>query len=97
MAKYDVITMGSALVDFFLDLDPIERGHLICFPIGEKIQIKAIDVSAGGGGSNTSACFAALGLKTGFLGKIGSGHNSHIILRELKKRMAESAEKGVNN
>lgn len=83
--KYDVITMGSGLVDIFLDVDLAEKDKMLCFPIGTKIQVNNIDVSIGGGGANTSLSFSKLGLKTGFLGKIGDGHNSEIVLRELKK------------
>lgn len=84
--KYDVITMGSGLVDAFFDTGAREENGRICFPGGEKIAVKDIVFSVGGGGANTATCFSHLGLKVGFLGKIGGGYNARIILRELKKR-----------
>lgn len=84
MKTYDVITNGSGLVDAFVLGIAKEKNKKINLPIGMKIPVEMV-FSSGGGGINTAACISKLGLKTGFLGKIGSGHNSHIILRELKK------------
>lgn len=89
MTKYDVITMGSALVDAFLDTGAKEKNKLISFPIGTKIRIENIVFSVGGGGTNTAASFSRLGLKTGFLGKTGEGYNAKIILRELKRNKVD--------
>jgi len=83
--KYDVVTMGSAVVDAFLDTDTAETHGKICYPVGSKLLIKCLEFMTGGGGTNTAASFSKMGLKTGYLGKLGSGHNAGIILRELKK------------
>src|SRR3989344_3623086 len=85
MKKYSIITVGSAVVDAFLDTDTHETHGKICYPAGEKILIKHLDFFTGGGGTNTAASFSRMGLKTGFLGSIGKGYNAEIILRELKK------------
>ncbi|MEM3113068.1 MAG: carbohydrate kinase family protein [Candidatus Pacearchaeota archaeon] len=84
MKKYDVITFGSGLVDAFIYTGVKEKNGRISFPSGTKIRVHEIDFGIGGGGINTAIAFADLGLKTGFLGKIGSGNNADIILRELK-------------
>ncbi|MEM3074599.1 MAG: carbohydrate kinase family protein [Candidatus Pacearchaeota archaeon] len=84
MNSYDVISFGSGVVDAFLDCDFKEQNGKIIFPVGTKISIKNIEFSTGGGGTNTAACFSYLGLKTGFIGKVASGGNSHIILTQLK-------------
>jgi ribokinase len=83
--KYDVITMGSALVDAFLHSETDEKNNYLCFPLGAKIRINKIIFSVGGGGSNSAASFSKLGLKTGLIGKTGQGYNAKIIQRELKK------------
>jgi len=83
--KYDVITMGSGLVDAFLHLGLKEEKGKISMPAGTKIAVDRIDFSTGGGGTNTATALATLGLKTGFIGKVGDGNNANIILRELKK------------
>ncbi len=85
MAKYDVISYGSGVVDAFLDTGAKEKNKVLSFPAGIKIQIKKIVFSVGGGGTNSATSFSRLGFKTGFLGKIGQGYNGNIILRELKK------------
>ena len=85
MKKYDVVTVGSGVVDVFVDTGMKGTNGKICYAIGEKIPIKHLNFSTGGGGTNTAASFSKLGLKTGFLGKIGDGHNAGIILRDLKK------------
>lgn len=81
---YDIITVGSGLVDAFVPAVGKEKNKKLEIQVGTKIPVEII-VSSGGGGTNTATCISKLGLKVGFLGKIGSGHNSEIILRELKK------------
>jgi len=84
MNKFNIITFGSAVVDAFVDVAVMEDKEKICFPLGSKILIENVNFSIGGGGTNTAVAFSKLGFKTGFVGKIGKGHNSGIILRELK-------------
>lgn len=83
--KYDAITVGSGLVDAFVLTDTKEVQKKIAFPVGAKIPMKDLIFSSGGGGTNTAVCMSNLGLRVGYLGKIGSGVNSKLILRELKK------------
>lgn len=83
--KYDIITVGSAVIDAFLETDVKEKGNDICFPGGSKIAIEKLFFSTGGGGTNTAVAFSKLGFKTGFLGKLGNDEHGDIVLRELKK------------
>ncbi len=83
--KYDIISVGSAVMDVFLDTDVHERGKEICYNIGAKIKVKDLRFSTGGGGTNTAVGFSRLGLKVGYLGKLGDDENGEIILKELKK------------
>jgi len=85
MVKYDIITVGSGLIDASIQTNISEKNNSIKIPLGIKIPLDKILFSSGGGGTNTAICAAKLGMKTAFLGKIGSGYNSQIILRELKK------------
>ncbi len=84
MRKYDVITLGSGLVDAFVRTKFNEEKGNMYFPVGTKILVDSIDFSIGGGGINSAMCFSHLGLKTGFVGKIGSKANASIILRGLE-------------
>ena len=86
---YDVITVGSALSDVFVDTGlKTMKSHnkrLIAYPVGFKIAVKEIKFSIGGGGTNTAVGFARMGLKTAFLGKIGNDQTATEILNLLKK------------
>ncbi len=91
--KYDVITMGSATIDMFMytkgELIKIEtpsfKETLLAYPLGSKLVIKKSEISTGGGGTNTAVTFSRMGLKTGYIGKVGSDFYAEKILSELKK------------
>ncbi len=89
---FDVITVGSATVDVFISSKSksIEFLHLkkreeMCFPIGAKILIDYMHQDTGGGGTNCAVAFSRLGLKTGWVGKIGTDINSRHVLDQMKK------------
>ncbi len=82
---FDVITFGSAVVDVFVNTDLAEKKGFISYPVGSKILIKDLKFDTGGGGTNTAVAFSRLGLKTGFIGKLGKDNNGKRILKELKK------------
>ncbi|HIH31686.1 TPA: carbohydrate kinase family protein [Candidatus Woesearchaeota archaeon] len=89
---FDIITVGSATVDVFIHTDP-EQSELfnlhnhpdICYRLGSKILVKEVEFFTGGGGSNTAVAFSRLGLKTGFLGRIGDDPNGELIMKDLHK------------
>jgi len=92
MAKYDVISFGSAIVDFFISvnndqLKQIDQKKLVCFPGGEKIEVKDSAIFTGGGGTNTSVSFARQGLKTGLVARLGSDPLGKVIIDDLKKEI----------
>jgi len=89
MTEYDIISVGSAVVDAFVRTGVKEKKKEISFPIGTKILVNDLFFSIGGGGMNTSASFSKLGLKTGYLGKIGSDYNSILVLKELKENKVD--------
>jgi ribokinase len=83
--KFDVVTFGSAVKDIFLSTDLADMGKFIAYPIGSKILIKEMRFDIGGGVTNTAVAFSRLGLKTGFIGKLGDDGNGKEILRMLRK------------
>jgi ribokinase len=85
MIKYDIISIGSATVDVFVDVDLPVNHEQFCYPSGEKILINNLNITTGGGGTNSAVCFLKLGLKTGFVGCLGKDKNSDVIIDELKK------------
>jgi ribokinase len=91
--SFDVITIGSATVDHFADTDSEliridTRSHheaLIAFPLGSKLLINELKTTVGGGGTNTAVAFAHLGLKTAYLGKVGTDAAGDFVLDLLTK------------
>ncbi|MDK2908312.1 MAG: ribokinase [Candidatus Woesearchaeota archaeon] len=94
MKHYDVVVVGGATTDVFVDTDVAEiklnrkgkNEEFIAYPVGSKIEIKKILFSTGGGGTNSAAGFSKFGLRTGFIGSIGNDENGAKLLDELKKR-----------
>lgn len=95
---FDVITFGSAVLDAIVDANVSEKGKFMYYPIGEKILIKSLDFSVGGGGTNTAVAFSRLGLRTGFIGKVGDDESEKRILKLLSKEKVKflgKIEKGA--
>lgn len=95
--SFDVVTIGSATIDNFTDTESefikIEgrntREEFIAYPLGTKVLIDSLEVSVGGGGTNSAAAFASLGLNTGFLGKVGADGNGDLVIQNLEKQGIE--------
>lgn len=92
---FDVIAVGSACVDVFVktDAETVEMHgvvggqkidlRLLAYPLGSKIVMSQLDIHTGGGGTNVAATFSKLGLKTGFVGKVGSDQHGPLIMNWL--------------
>ncbi|MCD7740385.1 MAG: PfkB family carbohydrate kinase, partial [Candidatus Gastranaerophilales bacterium] len=90
---YDVITIGSATLDAFIETDAANivsvcstntRKDFMSYPYGAKIEINNFDFKTGGGGINTAVNFAHLGMKTSAIIKIGDDEQSEKINNTLK-------------
>jgi len=89
----DVVTFGSAAWDVFMKIGGFKSLKSkkfvsktgICFNLGSKIDVDDIYFSSGGGGTNTAVTFANQGLRTSFLGKIGSDLAGAEIIKELNE------------
>ena len=90
---YNVITIGSATRDVFLmssnfrDFKEREfaAGKAFCFGVGDKVEVDNIFFATGGGGTNSAATFAQLGLKCACISKIGHDPGGQASLEDLKK------------
>lgn len=80
---YDIVTIGSATKDIFLDISKFKKGGALSFPLGEKIELEKVLVFSGGGGVNAATTFAFQGLKTAFCGLVGQDLAGQEILDEL--------------
>lgn len=89
---FDIITFGSASQDVYLESKnflPLKgknfkSGKGICFNFGSKIELEKAMFFSGGGGTNTAATFANLGLKTAYCGMVGNDCFGDVIINELK-------------
>jgi len=88
---YDVVSIGSATVDYFAGTDSElikiqtreSTDEFIAFPLGSKLLIEELNVTVGGGGTNSSVCFSRLGFKAAFLGKLGDDANGEFVQQKL--------------
>ena len=83
--KFEVVCFGSAVIDAFVKTDFKEDSKKIMIPFGCKMLMKDLYFEVGGGGTNTSVAFSRLGLKTGYIGKIGDDKYGEQVLDLLKK------------
>ncbi|MGN0030510.1 MAG: carbohydrate kinase family protein [Candidatus Gastranaerophilaceae bacterium] len=76
----DVITIGSATMDVFVECDDAavvsvrrkeKSTEFMSYPYGSKLEITDFDSQVGGGGVNTATNFANLDLETSAIFKVG--------------------------
>ena len=91
--SYDFVSIGSATVDQFADTDSelikiqtrTTSEELIAYPLGSKLLVKELNITTGGGGTNSAVALARLGLHTAFLGKLGADANGVFVLQALSE------------
>jgi ribokinase len=89
--KYDVIVIGSATRDVFLNspgfttIPDVEftNGQAIAVPLGGKVEVKKVVFAIGGSGPDDAVTFARQGFKTACIGVIGNDLNASAILEDL--------------
>jgi len=90
--------VGSNTLDVFVETDAelvkvsvhengekLKKEPCIVYPLGAKMLINDIHFEIGGGGTNTAVSFSRLGLKTGYLGKIGRDNSGVQVFNLLHK------------
>ncbi len=100
---FDIITVGSATVDVFLRVsgrDEHFRRHRkhcdVCYPLGLKELVTGMQLSTGGGGTNTAVAFARLGFRTGWLGVLGDDEHGSMVQRQLHEESVQLLGKKKN-
>ena len=92
--KYDVITIGSATMDVFIETEDAnivsvstkdKKKDFMSYPYGDKIEINNFKTAFGGGAVNTACNFSNLGLKTSAIINIGNDSIGKDIKKMLKK------------
>ena len=91
----DVITIGSATMDVFVESDDAnivsvytknKKSEFMSYPYGAKVEIEDFTSQVGGGGVNTAVNFANLGYKTSAIFKIGDDIYSEGVLESFKNK-----------
>lgn len=88
---YDVICVGSALLDIFVKSEKFKKipsgeyadGVALCEEYGGKTEVEEMGVASGGGGTNTAVSFAKKGLKTALIAEVGRDLVAGAIKQEL--------------
>lgn len=92
--RYDVITIGSATRDIFLEGDafiPVvgegfATGAGICVNLGSKVDVTNIHLATGGSALNAAVTFANQGFATGIVARVGSDEHGE----SVRKRLSEA-------
>jgi sulfofructose kinase len=91
----DLITIGSCTLDIFIEIDDILRFELLdkdiikkytAIEYSRKLNVKSIRFIPGGSGANIAANGSMLGLKSAYIGIVGSDFSSDICLSDLRNR-----------
>ncbi len=99
---FDVITIGSATMDVFVECEDAnivsvysknKKSEFMSYPYGAKVEISDFASNVGGGGVNTAVNFANLGLKTSAIFKIGDDIYSDGVLESFKTTNVDLSNK----
>lgn len=85
--NYDVITVGGATLDIFLDIPEEElhsQSQTIAIPLGSKITVEALSTSVGGNAANVAVGLSRLGKKVATYVHYGDDELSQKILHTLE-------------
>lgn len=87
---FDVIAIGSSLVDVFVHCDqfqltPSEKGLMLCQLYGDKVEVDGFELHTGGGGGNTAVGFARLGFKTAVVSELGKDVLADLIVEDFHR------------
>lgn len=94
MGNSEIITIGSATLDVFIECDAAnivsvssktKKTDFMSFAYGSKLEVEGFTASPGGGGINTAANFANLGFKTSSIVKLGKDFSKKTILKQFEK------------
>lgn len=88
---YDVICIGSALLDIYLKSDKFQKvvstdfggGLALCEEYGGKTEVQELVLASGGAGTNTAVSFARKGFQTALIAEVGKDLTAATIKAEL--------------
>ena len=72
-----VIALGDANVDLIASAESLPAR-------GEEISIRNLEMHAGGSAANLAVASSRLGVKSGFIGKVGEDLFGHFLVKHLR-------------
>lgn len=96
--QFDVITIGTALLDIFMKSESFVRipvgefagGTAMCVEFGGKTEVEEVEVTSGGAGTNNAVSYSRKGLKTGIVAEMGKDLIAEAVLSELRREGVET-------
>ena len=82
---FDVVCIGNATLDVFIEIEAEKTEGCIILPCGSKQEVKGIHYATGGGATNTAVSFSRMGLNTAILAAVGKDDSGHSLVHELRK------------
>ena len=85
---YDIISIGSSLLDIFVRSDDLEAdrdGERQILTYGDKLELSDFHIFTGGGASNTAVAFARLGLHVAVISETGHDEFAGLINADFQK------------
>lgn len=91
--RFDVVCVGSALLDVYLKSDKFvkvasgefEGRVALCEEYGGKTEVAEVEVASGGGGTNSAVSFARKGFRTALIAEMGTDLIAAAILEEMRR------------
>lgn len=91
--SFDVVCIGSALLDVYLKSDKFVKvptgefggGVALCEEFGGKTEVQEVEVASGGGGTNNAVSFARKGFNTAIVAEMGTDLIAATILEEMRR------------
>ncbi len=98
MSNYDVVTIGSAVLDIFMKSDKfkvvqssdIPGGIAMCEVYGGKMEVEEVGIVSGGGATNCAVSFARKELHTAVIAEMGNDPQSLLIHRDLEEAQVDT-------
>ena len=82
---FDVVCIGNATLDVFVEIEAEKKEGCIILPCGSKQEVKGIHYATGGGATNTAVSFSRMGLNTAILAAVGKDDSGNSVVHELEK------------
>lgn len=97
MPTFDVITIGSALLDIYLKSDDFAKlsakqfpdGRALALDFGGKTEVDDIEVCSGGAATNNAVAYARKNFKTAVVAEMGTDLIAATIKEELKREQVD--------